>query len=732
MSSRLPQAPEEDIHPVAERDELEPSEDSQRAPRKKQKFTRTRGVGCETCRRRKKKCDGIDTIFKTCLGCRKNGLLCLPWGSEHPHLPAGTSQNGANSRDESETVNDRGRRIEVQQGMGSSVATIGSGMHIINASSRGPSTVRNGGLGTYIPSQLATEHTQQPMGFPAPSPPFQQTDPDFDPQFINPVIDEPMSPNTAAIWMSLIQFTEPTVPIPQAMEYTTEQAVFGMQGEQSKGYPRGGYSAVGAAGHATRSPLLSSSDTRPPTSQIPVDEILTMEYALDPRTDLRKHPHTQQLLDLYLSIADCWLPTFPPGSNNPIRTAVAGLHDSPASVCVRSALASAYIRCMKPIGAGNGATSSASGKAKGKQRVENAGTDDELPKPLSVDLEKLFVDTAITSISANPPDLSLSNKLWCIIDLQLYYFTHSSAFQGMEIMKMAEDIIHQEFGESPELVMSLLYRQQTFGARIYALGNISACLLDRGRRCVFDLIGKNDDDPHIPASMALGAYDSNWVSGNAWLGMPMSIGVQLASIVELVADIKDAEKQYGVERRSNGKKKGQVPSWMDEAFQDRGFAIEQRIKRKDFTRSVGGNAGGVGEPPIGVVLGDLWKATALTVLYQSVFSYGPLHPHLRATFAEMRRTLNITFEHSYRSPPPFHLPHLFGHISCPVFFAGTLAISVEDRQWARRMVERLGPEQAWRDNRAMLEGLWREMDDRGWPVDWYEYMVEHELWVGFY
>lgn len=124
--------------------------------------------------------------------------------------------------------------------------------------------------------------------------------------------------------------------------------------------------------------------------------------------------------------------------------------------------------------------------------------------------------------------------------------------------------------------------------------------------------------------------------------------------------------------------------------------------------------------------------TALTVLYQSVFRYGPLHPHLRSIFAEMRRTLSITFEHSYRSPPPSHLPHLFGHISCPVFFAGTLAISMEERQWARRMVERLGPEQAWRDNKAMLEGLWREMDDRGWPVDWYEFMVEHELWVGFY
>jgi hypothetical protein len=107
----------------------------------------------------------------------------------------------------------------------------------------------------------------------------------------------------------------------------------------------------------------------------------------------------------------------------------------------------------------------------------------------------------------------------------------------------------------------------------------------------FDLIGKNDEDPHIPASMALGAYDSNWVSGNAWLGMPMSLGVMLASIVDLVADIKDAESEGA--------------RW-NEGFRDRGFAIEQRILKKDFSKSSGD--AGVGEPPIGVVLGDLWKA----------------------------------------------------------------------------------------------------------------------------
>lgn len=93
--------------------------------------------------------------------------------------------------------------------------------------------------------------------------------------------------------------------------------------------------------------------------------------------------------------------------------------------------------------------------------------------------------------------------------------------------------------------------------------------------------------------MALGAYDSNWVSGDAWLGMDLRVGVHLASIVDLVADIKDAEAE-GVR-------------WT-EGFRDRGFAIEQRIRKMDFSKSAGD--AGVGEPPIGVVLGDLWKAVS--------------------------------------------------------------------------------------------------------------------------
>jgi hypothetical protein len=73
---------------------------------------------------------------------------------------------------------------------------------------------------------------------------------------------------------------------------------------------------------------------------------------------------------------------------------------------------------MRPVAASDGAGTR---KGKGKQRVGNGVVewdDGEMPKPLGMDLEKLFVDTAITSISANPPDLSLSNKLWCIIDLR--------------------------------------------------------------------------------------------------------------------------------------------------------------------------------------------------------------------------------------------------------------------------------------------------------------------------
>lgn len=111
------------------------------------------------------------------------------------------------------------------------------------------------------------EHTHQPVHPPLSQPPFQQTDPDFDPQF-NPVIDEPMSPNTAAIWMALIQFTEPSVPLPQTLEYTTEQAVLGMNEQAAPGYATGGYGTESALGQGMRAPLSTGSAPRPLTSQV--------------------------------------------------------------------------------------------------------------------------------------------------------------------------------------------------------------------------------------------------------------------------------------------------------------------------------------------------------------------------------------------------------------------------------------------------------------------------------
>jgi hypothetical protein len=99
-----------------------------------------------------------------------------------------------------------------------------------------------------------------------PPPAFQQTDPDFDPQFINPVIDEPMSPNTAAIWMALIQFTEPGVG--QTSTHMAEQTVFGTREEAGTGYAAGGYGTDGMVGHGMRAPLSSGNISHPSIPQV--------------------------------------------------------------------------------------------------------------------------------------------------------------------------------------------------------------------------------------------------------------------------------------------------------------------------------------------------------------------------------------------------------------------------------------------------------------------------------
>lgn len=167
-------------------------------------------------------------------------MTCAPWGSEPQTF--GARDVGSESRGEERQVYDQAS-VEPQAPIPNSFASTSN--HTQDAPT------------TFLPPE-----TSLVSPFP--------TDPHHAAQI--PYEDIPMSPNTASIWMALIQYTEPE-PI-----RGEEQAI--RRKDAGRRYSGPGYGMLGTGISLSSTPLVSRKirteiDADPPQS---ADEILTMEY----------------------------------------------------------------------------------------------------------------------------------------------------------------------------------------------------------------------------------------------------------------------------------------------------------------------------------------------------------------------------------------------------------------------------------------------------------------------
>lgn len=204
-------------------------------------------------------------------------MLCLPWGSEHPQFPGTAGDTGA--RSDSQVSHERqersGTSVEVQRQATQPVAAASSSFLEPDVPPFTASTPPYRDTPPVVDSAPV-----QPLAFP------QASDPDYDPHATYTGLDDPMTPNTAAIWMALIQYTEPDV---LAAPATSGQAILGQY--EAAGYPHTGegdpaYGMVGTGVGLTSglNEVRQVSRCGLALSLIPfqADEVLTMEYGKSP------------------------------------------------------------------------------------------------------------------------------------------------------------------------------------------------------------------------------------------------------------------------------------------------------------------------------------------------------------------------------------------------------------------------------------------------------------------
>jgi hypothetical protein len=287
----------------------------------------------------------------------------------------------------------------------------------------------------------------------------------------------------------------------------------------------------------------------------------------------------------------------------------------------------------------------------------------------------------------------LSDLLWGVIDLQLVEFIRGGAAPSYNMLALGDRLVRTVFGcDHPPITLSDLRTSETFSLRLYGLSDVSRCLVQRGRRTIFRF---NTADE--AAALPLTREDETW---STYLGLPDAIVILLAEIANLCADSAALPPERVTERA--GELEALLRGWTP--VPSPGVDASALISR--------------------TIAGELWRFSALVLLYQSVHRVGPLHPVLRRARIEILTLLASVTQ----------LPNgdLWGFIALPSFLAATLSVDEADRERAMTFLVRAGPERVWLDNIALVEKVWEEMDETGRAVDWHDKMVREGLSVAFF
>lgn len=187
------------------------------------------------------------------------------------------------------------------------------------------------------------------------------------------------------------------------------------------------------------------------------------------------------------------------------------------------------------------------------------------------------------------------------------------------------------------------------------------------------------------------------------LGLPDSILILLAEIINLSSSVSSLSS-LSVKTQADELEKA-IRGWQSHQV-DMSEGMESGVRMER------------------IVVGELWRLSALVLLYESVHKVGGLHPVLRNARYELLNLLDSLTPLTQDRPP--------NHTALPAFLAATLSTSCQDRHRSMMHLLRVGPEKVWMDNVAVVEKVWEESDTSGVLPDWWDKMKREGMSVAFF
>ncbi|WRT64917.1 uncharacterized protein IL334_001856 [Kwoniella shivajii] len=327
---------------------------------------------------------------------------------------------------------------------------------------------------------------------------------------------------------------------------------------------------------------------------------------------------------------------------------------------------------------------------------------DHVSTPFAADMESLkWTEDAVQELKTIKitDESQLSNLLWGVIDLQLVEFIRGGAAPSYHMLALGDRLVRDAMGSTqPPITLSSLRTSDTFSLRLYALSDISRCIVYRGKKTIFNFWSDINDDHSDTATNS--DDEEPWAT---YLGLPDSIVILLAEVVNLCAELSSSSPS-SIKAQAD-ELESALKSWQSQTF--------STVTSVDSAALVSRT-----------IAGELWRLSALVLLYESVHRVGGLHPVLRRAQTEILSLLDAITK----------LPNgdLWGFIGLPAFLAACLSISEHDRQRSLQHLARPGPERMWLDNIALVEKVWEETDETGKLPDWHDKMTREGMSVAFF
>ncbi|WOO78412.1 uncharacterized protein LOC62_02G001959 [Vanrija pseudolonga] len=427
------------------------------------------------------------------------------------------------------------------------------------------------------------------------------------------------------------------------------------------------------------------------------------------------------LAEIYARVVDSWLVGLTEHKRDYARARILALNDTNSVMrAVRYAVAAAYIflfasgpeghkdrrpKLVELACKGAGIPEDLMGASAAESGDTTAATKkitlyvDHVSTPFASDLESAkWTEDAIHELRniQITKQSELSDLLWGVIDLQLVEFIRGGAAPSYSMLALGDRLVRSVFpGDHPSLSLWDLRTPETFSLRLYAISDLSRCIVQRGRRTIFNFY--MDVRAHEPADEG---DEEPWAS--PYLGMPDAIMTLLARVVNLCSELNT--RSAASIKADADEIESDLRSWTPAPVSPHNVDSSALVTR--------------------TIAGEMWRLCTLIVLYQSVHRVGGLHTVLRRAGTEMLSLLS--------SITQFPSGDLWGFLALPAFLAACLSITDHDRKRAMSFLVRTGPERVWLDNIALVEKVWEETDETGRIVDWHDKLTREGLSVAFF